>query len=78
MPARIFKKQTHGLKSMNELEFGEIAIIEDEIHDSYNERIVVRSETDFVSLGFSSGEGFKDNCTLLVRVLKPGELIEIY
>ena len=79
MGARLVMNGKDQLTKMGDLEDGQLAIIVDE-RFGYAGRIVQRYGEHCVPIGRESGDGWThcENVSLLVRVLKPGELIEIF
>ena len=79
MRVRLIPNENEQLTTMGNLEDGQLAVIVDQ-RFGYAGRVVQRYKEHCVPIGRESGYGWVhcENVSLLVRVLKPGELIEIF
>jgi hypothetical protein len=79
MGARLVTNENEQFITMMELKDGELAVIVD-TRFGYAGRVVQRYKEHCVPIGRENREGWTrcENVDLLVRVLKPGELIEVF
>lgn len=61
--------------TMRELRRGQLAIVNDSKNSMYNGHVVLRTDTGVISL--SNSGSWNDGCSLYVRPLPPGTVVEL-
>ena len=73
-------KNNKGIMKMSEMALGDVAVITDEMSAHPCEIVMAmgdeKGETRFVTLD-GTGNFFSSNCDSIVRVLQPGDMLEV-